>query len=69
MFLVDIIVLFHSKVKQYLDNWPVAEWEQRDYSKICVMSPSATQVCNLCFNDFCFKICMFTFRLARFVNT
>ena len=30
---------------QYLDQWPVAEWGPVDYSEICVMAPSVTQVC------------------------
>ena len=34
-----------SQVMQYLDQWPIAEWGPVDYSEICVMSPSATQVC------------------------
>jgi len=46
-----ISVLLHSKVeyfllqvKEYLTTWPEAEWGPVDYKKICVMSPSATQV-------------------------
>ena len=34
-----------KQVTKFVSQWPEKQWGQRDLSRICIMSPSADQVC------------------------
>ena len=42
--LLEATTLLHN-VKKFVDLWPERMWGEKDLTKVCIMSPSADQVC------------------------
>ena len=38
-----------NQVRRFVNQWPEKQWGRKDLSRICIMSPSADQVCNTAF--------------------
>ena len=35
-----------NQVRKFVDKWPEKKWGEKDLAKVCIMSPSADQVCS-----------------------